>query len=335
MKFSIIVPVFNVACYLPECLHSIDAQTYRDYEVILIDDGSTDGSSVICDIWAEDKDNVAVVHQENKGLLLARREGYLKSCGEYIVSLDSDDMLKDTMLEECAKVIENYSPDIVAFTYTKNRDFSCPISSSALLPGFYIGTSFNKIKARLCDGYNPNIWSKVFKTDVFDPGFPFNDYAGLMHGEDLLQVFPAFDVAKSLYFINHPLYFYRIHERSSTSEYSANKIEDLARVCRVTITIAKKWGPEFYGRACIGMEKHFCGVAMLLFGDSSVSNKREEFSRLAKTFQDCLGSMVKLSSLHIHQKIIVNAMSSNNYTEAAIVSSLYRLVKKSEKKLVK
>lgn len=328
MKFSIIVPVYNVEQYLPDCLQSIDAQTFRDYEVILIDDGSRDDSGTICDAWAEDKKNVCVVHRKNKGLLMARREGYSRSSGDYIVSLDSDDMLRATMLEECAKAVELCSPDIIAFSYSGKRDFSDSAIHKVTSPGMHTGESYNEVRAALCDGYFSSIWSKVFKANVFNPGFAFEDYAGLMHGEDFLQVFPAFDAANSLYYIDQPLYFYRTNNQNSTSSYSSNKIGDLSRVCEVIMHVSQKWGKEFANRARIGMTRQFCGVAMILFSDSSVLNKESEFDKLSEAFINCLGSDIGFSALHLNQSIIAYALLHDNYSEAKRACSLTRYINK-------
>ena len=92
MKFSILVPVYNVEKYLPECLESIENQTYRDFEVILVDDGSNDRSGEICDQFKErTTTNTTVLHKENQGLISARRIGINNAKGEYCIFCDSDD----------------------------------------------------------------------------------------------------------------------------------------------------------------------------------------------------------------------------------------------------
>ena len=99
MLFSIIVPAYNAERYLPECLASVDAQTFRDYEVIIVDDGSTDETSCIADTYAQSKCNVTVLHRENEGPLLARRAGLKISRGQYAVFVDSDDGLHPEALQ--------------------------------------------------------------------------------------------------------------------------------------------------------------------------------------------------------------------------------------------
>lgn len=116
MKFSILVPVYNVEKYLPECLESIENQTYRDFEVILVDDGSNDRSGEICDQFKErTTTNTTVLHKENQGLISARRIGIKNAKGEYCIFCDSDDFLETTALEELNQVIEQYDVDLIIY----------------------------------------------------------------------------------------------------------------------------------------------------------------------------------------------------------------------------
>ena len=96
---SVIVPVYNVVSYLDECVASIVAQTYKAWECILVDDGSVDGSDVLCDEWAKKDVRIRVIHQENSGVSKARNRGIEDSRGEYIVFVDSDDWLGEEHLE--------------------------------------------------------------------------------------------------------------------------------------------------------------------------------------------------------------------------------------------
>ncbi len=112
-KISIIVPVYNTAKYLPNCFDSIIAQTYTDYEVIAVDDGSTDGSAAICDQYAEKDSRFHVVHKRNEGVSSARNIGLDKALGQYITFYDSDDTILPTMLEDLIRIAEAENADIV------------------------------------------------------------------------------------------------------------------------------------------------------------------------------------------------------------------------------
>lgn len=114
---SIIVPVYNVRPYLRSCLDSIIAQTYADWELILVDDGSTDGSASICDEYAVRDQRVQVIHQQNGGPARARNVGLALAKGEYVAFSDSDDLLHMQYLEALLLVMERYHADIVQSPY--------------------------------------------------------------------------------------------------------------------------------------------------------------------------------------------------------------------------
>ena len=96
---SVIVPVYNVGSFLEDCVDSIINQTYTQIEIILVNDGSTDESGAICDKYLSIDKRIQVLHQENQGLSVARNNGVSVSCGEYIVFVDSDDMIHPQMIE--------------------------------------------------------------------------------------------------------------------------------------------------------------------------------------------------------------------------------------------
>lgn len=117
---SIIVPVYNVAEYLNQCIESIINQTYTNFELILIDDGSTDNSGQICDDWANKKENIFVTHQSNHGLSYARNVGINNANGDYIVFLDSDDYwLSNNFLKDINTRLKITKPDVLSFNFSK------------------------------------------------------------------------------------------------------------------------------------------------------------------------------------------------------------------------
>lgn len=119
-KISVIIPVYNVEDYLTECVDSILNQTYKNYEILLIDDGSTDKSPQICDTYSEKNNKIRVIHTRNRGLSAARNLGTEKAQGEYIFYLDSDDYVENNVLERMLKIVEQDNADIVCgnFMYT-------------------------------------------------------------------------------------------------------------------------------------------------------------------------------------------------------------------------
>ncbi len=117
MKFSIIIPVYNVAPYLRACLDSVLAQTYADWEAICVDDGSTDGSGAILDEYAAKDARFKVVHQKNAGVSVARNNGMSLSRGDVFCFVDGDDFVADDLLEEVARLFAKERPDLVRIHY--------------------------------------------------------------------------------------------------------------------------------------------------------------------------------------------------------------------------
>ena len=118
--FSIVIPVYNVKEYLAACVESVLSQTFTEYEVLLIDDGSTDGSGEICDELCKTSDRIRVIHQKNGGLSEARNTGIRNAKGDYLFFLDSDDFLSTpTALEELAAPLQKTNPDLLLYSTTE------------------------------------------------------------------------------------------------------------------------------------------------------------------------------------------------------------------------
>lgn len=124
IKISIIVPVYNVENYIHKCIRSILEQTYHNFELILIDDGSKDSSGRICDQYALEDKRIKVFHQKNKGVSIARNLGISKSSGNWLTFLDSDDWVENYYLENITKLIQHNNIDIVCCNYFKDFETS-------------------------------------------------------------------------------------------------------------------------------------------------------------------------------------------------------------------
>lgn len=118
---SIIVPVYQVKEYVGECVESLLAQTYTNVEILLVDDGSTDGSGELCDEYARSDHRIRVMHQENQGAAGARNKGLDEAKGEYVAFVDSDDRVSSVYIEELYKLIDKYHADIAACAYVKMK----------------------------------------------------------------------------------------------------------------------------------------------------------------------------------------------------------------------
>lgn len=169
MKLSVIIPVYNVEKYLKECLDSVISQNSKDIEIILIDDGSFDNSFRICDEYANKYDIIKVVHKKNEGVSIARNTGIKMAQGDYILFLDSDDMLAPKILEKIEKDIELkldlYSYQIQKITCDKEIVNSVFYRKN-MKEGKYLTKEFIKKYAKQYNGYLPWSTQNVYKRDI-------------------------------------------------------------------------------------------------------------------------------------------------------------------------
>ena len=213
---SVLVAVFNVESYLRECLDSILSQTLMDIEIILVDDCSTDDSGSICDEYAKKDKRIRVIHKsKNEGLLLARKTAALIAKGEYIVFVDSDDLLsRSDSLQIMYDAISSAKVDILQFSieYFHPRGMIIPATDNhrRVYPGKHEG-SINIIKALIGKGQNWNIWNKIYKTSVCKKTYQSIENIRLMTAEDVYTSFMIAFHARSFKGVQtFPLYRYRI-----------------------------------------------------------------------------------------------------------------------------
>lgn len=164
---SIIVPVYNVEKYLKDCIESILKQSMQDFELILVDDGSTDSSGTICDRYAEKDSRIKVVHTKNGGLSAARNAGIEIARGEFVAFVDSDDYVLPEFIEQMYKKILETDADICEcnFSYLKNQK----IINSRRLPEVALD-SLNAIRRMFAPPYAGyvNTWNKLYRRKLFD-----------------------------------------------------------------------------------------------------------------------------------------------------------------------
>ena len=213
MRFSILIPVYNVEKYLDRCMETVMAQTFTDFEVILADDGSTDGSGAICDNYAEKyPDRVRVFHKENEGLLMTRRYSLKRARGEYMIFVDSDDYVAENLLETVNDAIDKYGADMVLYNFYRFVEGEKGMSSPEI--PFADGTVFEGdgkselYKTMLLGHFFVNLWVKAVKRDIIDIDADYSDRA-INKGEDVLQTLPIFTEAKKVVYIDKKLYYYR------------------------------------------------------------------------------------------------------------------------------
>lgn len=205
---SIIVPIYNVEKYLPKCIKSIQAQTYKNLEIILVDDGSPDGCGDICDDFAENDNRIKVIHKENGGLSDARNAGIDIATGRYLAFVDSDDYISNRFVEELYSSIKDSDADIAICNFELVNEHGKVIENvvpSPLIDGIYDGEDiFNNKFAAPGHWYWAIAWNKLYKSEVFN-NLRFEK--GKLH-EDEYFANRVFLLTNRVVVINNKLYYY-------------------------------------------------------------------------------------------------------------------------------
>ena len=235
LRFSIVVPIYNVEKFLDQCITSVLSQSYDNYELILVDDGATDNSGKICDAYALKNDHIRVIHKANGGLVSARRAGVMAAKGEYVGYVDGDDWVSDNWLAEVNKVITEAHPDVVEYNAFKSIDGKNVEMKTSHFRGFFGEKEVKEkiVPCMLCDrnqrfytfGVLPAVWSKMIKTEILRDSLCSEDK--ITFGEDVACIYNSILECKSFYGIDIPLYYYRQNSQSMTKAYDARRFERL------------------------------------------------------------------------------------------------------------
>lgn len=225
MKFSIIVPVYNSEPYLKECINSVLVQSYSNFELILIDDGSTDNSSVICDEYARIDSRIIVIHQVNSGVSSARNKGLDVMSGDWLLFLDSDDTLHPYILERLrSKLVTTPNVDILQFEYTRE-----PLKVGCMLKGKEILPVSPQIYSAM-GMYNVCAAGSLIKIKLVQEHMLRFD-TRLKLAEDQVFIFQVIHNSEFCSKVPDVLYFYRNNPTSATQnpklEYMLQTIEIL------------------------------------------------------------------------------------------------------------
>lgn len=226
-KVSIIIPVYNIAPYLERCLESVRCQTYKELQIIIVDDGSTDQTGQIADSFAERDERFHVIHKENWGVSAARKTGLDKAEGDYIGFVDGDDYIEPEMYEKLVELAIEYGADIAHCGY--QMVFPDRVD-------LYYGTG----KLRIQDSHiavkdllegtmvEPGLVNKLYRHDLFN-GVEYDPE--IVINEDLLLNFFLFHKVYRSVFLDEPLYHYMVRKNSaSTSKWNEHKVMDPVRV---------------------------------------------------------------------------------------------------------
>lgn len=221
---SVIIPVYNVASYLTECLDSVLAQTYADFELLLVDDGSTDGSADLCDDYACRDARVTVLHQANAGPAAARNAALQVAAGDFLAFVDADDVVHRQYLEVLVSQFDSRPDvDVVCASYQMVGKGALPLSSA--LPVRYARRELSGEEALLAMLYqqphaDSSPWGKLFRSSLFE-GLRFP--AAFRVYEDLYLLAQLYPLVHRVVCIDLPLYYYRKQDAGTLNSLSIRR----------------------------------------------------------------------------------------------------------------
>ncbi|MBE7023368.1 MAG: glycosyltransferase family 2 protein [Ruminococcaceae bacterium] len=338
MFFSVIVPVYKVEKYLPNCIESVLNQTFSDFELILVDDGSPDRCPEICENYKEKDERIKVVHKSNGGLASARRAGIREAVGEYVFNLDSDDLIENDTLECAHKIIKDTSCEIVSFSYrwVKNGH-TVSVTTDGLDEGLYAGKDIeNYIYPRLLMDKNMNhisyyLSGKAVKRELLTP-HQLGVSEKISLGEDLCCVVPCYLSAKSVYISKKEAYLYTVRDDSLSKEFNAKQIfliEDVINEIRKT---DMKNLIDFDEQLC----RYSCFMCFAILASAAEGNHFKSIRTIKENIEKSIHSKriscAEFENISLKSRITIFLMKKKCYKVAFYFLNLCKNIKRVLKK---
>lgn len=270
---SIIIPVFNTEKFLARCLDSVVCQTYKNLEIIIIDDGSTDNSARIYRDYAQQDSRISIVVKENGGPSIAVTQGVEIAKGEYISFVDSDDFISEIMIENMLDVAYQYNADIVQCNYSRvydetNVPYYCFNQlkvfeeSDCILATIQMLNYFEYMRPQNHQYFSHARWGKLIRTQLIRSNLEYMDYR-IQMGEDLHRLIPIFIDSKKIVAIPEIYYYYVQHGKGMTKVWSKTRPNDNKLLIENANKIAKIKGVHNELRLAIAKKEYDMGLDLI------------------------------------------------------------------------
>lgn len=233
---SIIIPVYNVEQYLDRCMESVVRQTYTDLEIILVDDGSKDNSSAICDKWGKKDNRILAIHQKNGGLSNARNTGINNASGKWIMFVDSDDVVSSNIVELLMQLAVSQGADIAIGGVMHIFDENSITFTEQVAPVFTYDAAHAIREMWYQHSFLPSAWGKIYKRSLFG-NIRFTEKILF---EDIDLMHELFWNSNKIVYSNIPLYGYVHRENSITTSKFSVRDCDILKISEKMITFSEK-----------------------------------------------------------------------------------------------
>lgn len=244
---SIVVPAYNVECYLDECVQSIIDQSSDDWELIIVDDGSTDATPQLCDAWGAKDERISVVHTENRGLSAARNTGFKQAKGQWVWFVDSDDSITENAIDLIGQAAQERDCDLIAFGLVPfNETGELPLEtlgfSELSLRGTMPAMELEKLLYQGKRGhYTQTYVYRISALQSFQPGKgPFDEKIKLF--EDVAFIHQYVRDVENAYVIDQSLYLYR--QTPGSLLHHGNAMRAASGLCALETVLALEIAPE-------------------------------------------------------------------------------------------
>lgn len=277
---SIIIPVFKVEPYLKRCLDSVICQTYRNLEILLVDDGSPDRCGIICDEYAAKDSRIIVLHQENKGVSEARNAALNIARGDYFMCVDSDDWIEEDTCETALNFALNQQADIVCFGF---KVHSLSGETRIIVPGKVGVINKSEMIGQLLDVDIMNsLLNKMFSKDLFKS---LRLTKG-RYGEDMDIMYKIIHQSHTIYLIDTALYHYcKRKESFITQRYQAIAIKSRILIFEERLPFIKEHYPEYANKQAAQLLRELILGKEWLKGDLEYSSYRIKYHHFIKQYR--------------------------------------------------
>jgi len=296
MFFSVIVPVYKVEEYLENCINSVLGQTFGDFELILVDDGSPDACPVICDRAASADSRIKVIHKPNGGLASARQAGIREAEGDYVYNLDSDDAMEKDTLECAHKIITDTGCDIVSFAYkwVENGKVTAITNDTAdegyygreairehIFPKLLMDKSMNHVAYYLA--------GKAIRRELLLP-VQLGVSPEISLGEDLCCVVPCYLKASGVYISKKAAYLYTKRSTSISKKFNSGQIYQIQDVINEVSGHVAKMGADFDAQ----LSRYSCFMCFAILAAAAEGNHFESINEIKQNIKNSVhASMIK------------------------------------------
>lgn len=303
MKYSLILPIYNTEEFLEKCFDTILSQEYDDYEVLLINDGSTDNSGKICDNYAEKDSKFKVFHLENGGVSSARNYGLSKAMGEYIWFLDPDDYIVGQPLLELAQKLDEHKPDMLVFDY-QDYYYTSKKYTDQVLP-FSGYADRDKFRSNFSELFRTSmfftVWNKLYRREfLLNNSLEFEK--DTYFGEDVIFNLDLYTKVNGVYLENTKYYVYIVGRPTSAANvYRKERLVIKKEEFREVERLCKEFGCEYSDLSLHMRTKIFVNVANNIVNSNMVY--KEKYNELKDLYEDeFFNGILKFSNRYFNRR---------------------------------